>query len=315
MLTLTGLHHVTAVTGDASANLAFYTQVLGLRLVKNTVNQDDVSAYHLFYGDQVGSPGTEVTFFDWPRIGPTIHGVGDISTFALRVPSRLALDWWVARLTEHGLRLSDIHEDSGRASLDFTDPEGQCLRLVDDGGTPGGVPWSDSPVPPEQALRGLDSATLTVRRLEPTARILTDVLGMRLDREYTRTTHRVSVFAMGQGGSGAEIEVEERPDLGPSRVGAGGVHHIAFRTPNEIEQAAWQDRIRAAGLGTSDLIDRYYFQSLYFREPNGILFEIATDGPGFAADEDPAHLGERLALPPFLEPRRAQIEAGLRPLR
>lgn len=312
---LTGLHHVTAVTGDAPANLAFYTQVLGLRLVKKTVNQDDVSAYHLFYGDAVGSPGTEVTFFDWPRIGPNVPGVGDISALALRVPSRAALDWWAERLRAHGLSPMSVEVPGGRAALDFTDPEGQRLRLVDDGGAPGGLPWDNSPVPTEHALRGLDSAVLTVRRLAPTTAVLTGVLGMRLDREFSRADRRVSVFAMGPGGPGAELEVEERPDLGPTHVGAGGVHHIAFRTPDEAEQTEWQHRLRRANLATSDLIDRFYFRSLYFREPNGILFEIATDGPGFTSDEDPAHLGERLALPPFLEPRRRQIEAGLRPLR
>lgn len=312
---LAGLHHVTAVTGDAPANLAFYTQTLGLRLVKKTVNQDDVSAYHLFYGDELGSPGTELTFFDWPQIGPHVPGRGDISALALRVFGQEALDWWAARLADDGLAVSEIETSGGRAALSFTDPEGQRLRLVDDEGAPGGVPWARSPVPGDKALRGLDSATLTVRRLEPTATVLTGILGMRLARTYERDGHIVSVFAIGFGGPGAELEVIERPDLGPTHVGAGGVHHIAFRTPDAAEQAAWHQRIQGAGLATSGLIDRYYFCSLYFREPNGILFEIATDGPGFASDEDPAHLGERLSLPPFLEPRRAQIEAGLRPLR
>ena len=311
---LTGLHHVTAVTSDAPANLAFYTQTLGLRLVKKTVNQDDVSAYHLFYGDELGSPGTELTFFDWPRIGPHVSGRGDISALALRVSGQEALNWWAKRLTGAGRAVSNIEVSGGRASLSFTDPEGQRLRLVDDEGAPGGAPWAHSPVPGNMALRGLDSAILTVRRLEPTATVLTGVLRMRLARTYERDGHAVSVFAMGAGGPGAELEVIERPDLGPAHVGAGGVHHLAFRTPNATEQEAWHQRLQGAGLATSGLIDRYYFRSLYFREPGGILFEIATDGPGFASDEDPAHLGERLSLPPFLEPRRTQIEAGLRPL-
>ena len=255
-----------------------------------------------------------MTFFDWPRIGPNVPGTGDISALALRVSGPDALDWWAARLTAAGLPVSDIEASGGRAALTFTDPEGQRLRLVDDGGAPGGVPWSRSPVPADKALRGLAGAALTVRRLERTAAVLTEVLGMRLDREYPRDGHSVSVFAMGPGGPGAEIEVVARPDLGPGRVGAGGVHHLAFRTPDADEQAAWQDRLQGAGLATSGLIDRYYFRSLYFREPGGILFEIATDGPGFASDEDPAHLGERLSLPPFLEPRRREIEAGLAPL-
>ena len=312
---LNGLHHVTAVTGNAPANYAFYTNVLGLRLVKKTVNQDDVSAYHLFYADAEGNAGTEVTFFDWARIPAHQPGVGDIAAIALRVRGADALDWWAARLAEHNAQPSAIEARRGRLTLDFTDPEGQRLQLVDDSGAAdGGVPWLQSPVPAQYALRGLDAATLTVRRLPPTAQVLTQVLGMQQDREYMRAGQQITVFRMGAGGPGTEIHIEERPNLPRAQVGVGGVHHIAFRTPNDTEQSAWLQRIRAAGLMTSDLIDRYYFHSLYFREPNGILFEIATDGPGFATDEDPAHLGEQLALPPFLEPNRQQIEAGLRPL-
>ncbi len=311
---LTGLHHVTAVTGDAPGNLAFYTQVLGLRLVKKTVNQDDVSAYHLFYGDAAGHPGTELTFFDWPRIPAHVPGAGDISAIALRVPGPAALEWWARRLAEQGVSHGEIEERAGRATLDFVDPEGQRLQLVDDGGGEGGAPWPQSPVPAPYGLRGLDAVALTVQRLAPTARVLTELLGMRQDRDYTREGRRVVVFTMGPGGPGTELHVEEQPEATHTRVGLGGVHHVAFRTPNDAEQSAWRNRLRSAGIMTSDLIDRFYFHSLYFREPNGILFEIATDGPGFATDEDPAHLGERLALPPFLEPRRRQIEAGLRPL-
>jgi glyoxalase family protein len=311
---LTGLHHVTAVTGNAPANVAFYTQVLGLRLVKKSVNQDDVSAYHLFYADADGSPGTDMTFFDWPRISAHAPGAGDISATAFRAAGRDSLAWWEQRLENHGVRHSGIQERGGRLTLDFADPEGQRLQLVDDGGAAGGTPWAQSPVPAEHFIRGLDGVTLTVRRLAPTEQVLTKVLGMRQDRDYERQGQRVVVFTMGPGGPGAEVHVEERPELSRAYVGVGGVHHVAFRTPNDAEHKAWWTRIRGAGLMTSDLIDRYYFRSLYFREPNGILFEIATDGPGFATDEDPARLGERLALPPFLEPQRAQIEAGLRPL-
>jgi glyoxalase family protein len=311
---LTGLHHLTAVTGDAPANLAFYTQTLGLRLVKKSVNQDDVSAYHLFYADAKGSPGTDVTFFDWPRVGPHQPGAGDISTTTLRVPGQASLEWWSGHLKANGVKHSTIAERDGRMTLDFTDPEGQRLQLVDDGGAPGGIPWDQSPVPVEHAIRGLGGVMLTVRQLAPTAQLLTQVMGMRQERDYLYDGQKFTVFAMGPGGPGAELHVEERPDQRRAQVGRGGVHHVAFRTPNGEEHAAWLRRLRSAGIMASDQIDRYYFQSLYFREPNGILFEIATDGPGFAADEDPAHLGERLALPPFLEPRRQQIEAGLQPL-
>ena len=312
---LTGLHHVTAVTRTAAANVQFYTQTLGMRLVKKTVNQDDVSAYHLFYGDAVGHAGTEMTFFDWRQAAPNRGGVGAVSATALRVGSPEALTWWQARFDSLGIQHGEVVEVAGRQTLRFTDPEGQALSLVADDGAAGGVPWDGSTVPVEQGIRGLDGVTLTVRRLAPTADVLVETLGFHQTREYRAEGDRsVVVFETGAGGPGTEVHVAERPDLPPVRPGAGGIHHVAFRTPDATEQQEWRRHLVRAGLPVSEQIDRYYFQSLYFREPNGILFEIATDGPGFATDEDAAHLGERLALPPFLEPRRAQIEAGLRPL-
>lgn len=315
---LTGLHHMTAVTADAAANLAFYRQVLGLRLVKKTVNQDDVSAYHFFYADASGSPGTDVTFFDWPMIRAHQPGHSDISATALRVRNQASLAWWVNRFDSLGVGHGPIAEVGGNLTLAFTDPEGQRLALVADGDAPGGAsggtPWDGSSVDAQHFLRGLHSVTLTVRRAEPTVHVLTEVMGLRQDRTYQDESGEVAVFAMGEGGPGCEVHVAERTYPSHAIVGAGGAHHVAFRTPNAEEQVEWQRVIRKAGLPTSDLIDRFYFRSLYFREPNGILFEIATDGPGFASDEDPAHRGERLSLPPFLEPRRAEIEAGLKPV-
>jgi glyoxalase family protein len=313
---LHGLHHVTAVTGRAQANVDFYTQVLGMRLVKKTVNQDDVSAYHLFYGDEVGNPGTELTFFEWPHMGPNHNGLGSIAQTALRVPNREVLAWWAQWLDEHGLKHEGLSEFHGHALINFADPEGQQLALVDDEGAPGGTPWSKSPVPEEYAVRGLFASRLMVRQLEPTALVLTQVMGYRQAAEYPSADRRgrTIVFALGEGGAGKELYVVEQPDQPYGQLGIGGVHHIAFRTPNVQEQTQWMDRLHAVGLRTSGLVDRYYFQSLYFRIPGGILFEIATDGPGFATDEPAEHLGERLALPPFLEPRRTQIEAGLKPV-
>jgi len=315
---LGGLHHVTAVTTRASENVAFYTEVLGMRLVKKTVNQDDVSAYHLFYGDELGRPGTEVTFFDWPhlRIAPNHAGVGEVSATELRVSGREALDWWAGRFAELGVAHSGVEERGGRAFLAFTDPEGQRLRLVDDSGSgvAGGVPRGGGLVPQDFGIRGLGVFELTVRDLEPTAWVLTEVLGFRRSDEYVEDGERVVLFEVGAGGPGAEVRVVERPDAPAAHLGRGGVHHVAFRTPDDEEHAAWRERMRAAGLGVTPRIDRFYFRSIYFREPGGVLFEIATDGPGFATDEDAEHLGERLSLPPFLEGRREEIEARLEPI-
>jgi glyoxalase family protein len=314
---LGGLHHVTAVTGDATGNVAFYTDTLGLRLVKKTVNQDDVSAYHLFYGDEIGRPGTEMTFFDWSGTRPHVPGAGTISSTAFRVPDYAALEWWARRLGELGVAHEDIEERNGRVTLRFTDPEGQRLVLVQDEaeGIPSGSPWAKSPVPREAFIRGLDSVELTVKSLSPTSVVLTDVMGFRKAEEYEVDGYKVATFEVGPGGPGARVRLVERPDLPVHRfVGAGGVHHVAFRTPDDEEHSAWRERIARAGLGVTRQIDRYYFRSLYFREPGGVLFEIATDGPGFATDEDAEHLGEKLSLPPFLEERREEIEARLEPI-
>jgi glyoxalase family protein len=316
-MNLEGLHHVTAITARAAQNVQFYTQVLGLRLVKKTVNQDDVSAYHLFYADTTGSPGTEVTFFDWPRTPPNRSGAGSIARIALRAPGAQALEWWAGRLAEAGVEHSGVIEEGGQRQIHFTDPEGQELALVDDHGVPGGRPWKNSPVPVEMGIRGLHAVKLMVSALNPTAHTLTQVMGFRQVGEYGADgdpKRPVVVFAVGEGGPGTEVHVQYGSYLSPSRLGHGGVHHVAFRTPNDEEQRTWRQRVASAGLGVTPVIDRYYFKSIYFREPGGILFEIATDGPGFATDEEIEHLGERLALPPFLEPQRAQIEMNLAPL-
>lgn len=318
-LTLGGLHHVTAITAHATENLAFYTKVLGLRLVKKTVNQDDVSAYHLFYADEHGSPGTEITFFDWSMAPPNHPGTGEVSAISLRVPGRAAMDWWQRRFDEIGVPYQPVTDATGREALAFVDPEGQRLQLIDDTGStvPGGTPWSGSGVPSEVAIRGLGSVTLTVSRLEPTARILTEILGFRKTGDFaflSPTAGSIARFETGLGGPGGTVLVDVRPDLPRARQGRGGVHHIAYRAPTFEEHEAWQRYLAKSGVRVTPVIDRYYFRSIYFREPGGVLFEIASDGPGFATDEDAAHLGERLALPPFLEPYRAQVEAGLKPL-
>ncbi len=315
-LKLTGVHHLTAVTAAASQNHAFYTRVLGLRMVKKTVNQDDVSAYHLFYADGNASPGTDITFFDWP-VAPERRGTRGLVQTGLRVGSQASLDWWKTRLAQEGVRHAGIVTRDGRGTLDFEDPEGQRLSLVDDGGIGEAHPWDRSPVPAEHQIRGLGPIRMSVPELKETDRVLTGVLGMEPLRTYPSSGDRgsaVHVYRMGADGPAAELHVAVEPHLAPARSGAGGVHHVAFRTPDDDEYSRWAERLERMGMPTSGPVDRYYFRSLYFREPNGILFEIATDGPGFATDEPLGSLGERLALPPFLEGRRGEIEAGLKPL-
>jgi glyoxalase family protein len=312
---LTGIHHLTAITANAPGNRAFYEGVLGLRLVKKTVNQDDVSAYHLFYADGLASPGSDITFFDWPA-APERRGTHSISRTALRAAGAETLEWWRYRLGDRDLTIGEISERDGRLTLDFEDPEGQRLSLVDDGGAGESNPWARSTVPAEHQIRGLGPITLSVPELLPTDAILTAVMNMRPARTYPHwenPQHSVHVYEMGEGGPAAELHVAVQPDLPRARQGRGGVHHVAFRTPDG-EYNAWAERLNSMRIPNSGKVDRFYFRSLYFREPNGILFEIASDGPGFAQDEPLENLGERLALPPFLEPRRGEIEAGLKPV-
>jgi glyoxalase family protein len=313
---LTGIHHLTAVSADAPGNVQFYTKVLGLRLVKKTVNQDDVSAYHLFYADGLASPGSDLTFFDFPT-RPARPGNHSISRTGLRVAGEATLRWWHERLKSEGVHVGAIGERDGRLTLDFEDAEGQRLSLIDDGGDGDAHPWAKSAVAPERQIRGLGPITMTVPELHATDAVLTQVMNMRRVRDYPAPESNkdsVHVYEMGKGGPAAELHVEVRPELPRAHPGAGGVHHVAFRTPDDAQYDAWAARLNAMRIPNSGKVDRFYFRSLYFREPNGILFEIATDGPGFAADEPLDKLGERLALPPFLEQRRAEIEAGLKPL-
>jgi glyoxalase family protein len=310
---LTGIHHLTAISAKPRENLAFYTGLLGMRLVKKTVNQDDVSAYHLFYADGKANPGTDLTFFDFPA-APERRGTNSISRTGLRVAGEKALGYWRDRLKQAGGVTGDIVEVDGRLTLPFEDGEGQRLVLVDDGGAGSASPWERSAVPAEHQVRGLGPIVLTVRSLARTASVLTEVMNMRRVRDYAAHGAHIDVFAMGEGGPAAELHVLEDKESPMAGQGAGAVHHVAFRTPDDAQYHAWTQRLSELGIRHSGEIDRFYFRSLYFREPNGILFEIATDGPGFAADEPMESLGEKLALPPFLEPRRAEIEKGLKPI-
>jgi glyoxalase family protein len=314
---LLGIHHVTAVTAKARENHHFYTHVLGMRLVKKTVNQDDVSAYHLFYADAQGSPGSDLTFFDWAHSPRQRHGNNSVSSTGLRVGGAESFPWWIERFDQLKVAHSPILERGGRAVVDFQDAEGQALSLVDEGNGGEFFPWSGSPVPPAHQILGLGPVTITVPELKSTGGLLTEVLGMRPTLKYADPDNKefsIQVYEIGAGGPSAELHVRVRPDLAPYRPGAGGVHHLAFRVPDEEVYHAWTRRLRDLRIPNSGEVDRYYFKSLYFREPNQILFELATDGPGFAVDEQIADLGNSLVLPPFLEGRRAEIEANLKPL-
>jgi glyoxalase family protein len=315
MMQLTGIHHLTAISAKPRENLGFYTGLLGMRLVKKTVNQDDVSAYHLFYADGRANPGTDLTFFDFP-VPPERRGANSIVQTSLRVAGEASLVFWRDRLRKHGTHAGDIVEIDGRLTLPFEDKEGQRLALVDDGGAGPASPWQRSPVPAEHQIRGLGPIKLSVIDRSRTVLVLTTVMNMREVRSYAAPDEQgeARVFAMGEGGPAAELHLVEQKGVPAARQGAGGVHHVAFRTPDETQYHAWTQRLRELGIPNSGEVNRFYFRSLYFREPNGILFEIATDGPGFATDEPMEALGERLALPPFLESRRAEIEAGLKPI-
>jgi glyoxalase family protein len=315
VLQLTGIHHLTAITADAPGNLRFYTNTLGLRLVKKTVNQDDTSAYHLFYADGEATPGTDLTFFDWP-VQRERRGTHSISRTGLRVSGEQALAWWRDHLRYEGVTVGEIRELGGRKSLDFEDFEGQRLCLVDDGGAGVSHPWENSPIPREQQIRGLGPITISVPDIADTELVLTRVMNMRKAGDYASPDGegQVHIFEMGDGGPAAELHVAVQPNLPAAVQGAGAVHHVAFRTPDVGQLHEWTELLRQVRLPSSGEVERYYFRSLYFREPNGILFEIATDGPGFAVDEPLETLGERLSLPPFLEPKRASIEANLKPL-
>ncbi len=304
---LKGIHHVTAITADARQNHDFYTGVLGMRLVKKTVNQDDVGAYHLFYADGQGTPGSDLTFFDWPA-NPERRGSNAVTRTALRVAGEHSLQFWADRLG----RRHAIRDIDGRKILDFEDPEGQRLRLVEDA-TGTAHPYSASSVPEPHQIRGLGTTELSVADPTRTIPFLEQVMGLVALRQFTDAGETVHVFgAEGAAGAAAELHLRHRPGAS-ARQGAGGVHHVAFRIDDGAYDA-WVAHYRALGIRSSGPIDRFYFRSLYAREPSGILIEIATDGPGFDADEPIETMGQRLALPPFLEGRRAEIERGLKPL-
>jgi glyoxalase family protein len=309
MATITGLHHVTVNSGDPQENLDFYVGVLGMRLVKRSVNQDAPDTYHFFYADGAGTPGTELTFFPWRGMPRGRGGVGETSEVALAVPVG-TLDWWGARLAAHGVAGAERAVRFGEAVLAFRDPHGVALALVETADPREFTPWEASPVPATHQIRGLHAVRLTEAAFEPTERFLRAGLGFA----RVADEHGWRRYGVGAGGSGRWVEVRAVPVLARAVQGAGSVHHVAFRVDDDAAELRAHREVREAGASVTPVIDRFWFKSIYFREPGGALFEIATDGPGFAVDEDPATLGERLVLPPFLESRRADIERALQPV-
>lgn len=307
-MTITGFHHLTAITADAPGNHRFYTGTLGLRLVKKTVNQDDVSAYHLFYADGIGAPGTDITFFDWPAARER-RGTHAIVRTGFRIRGKAAFGYWKKRLSDESVAHGEVVERDGRMTLDFEDREGQRLAFVDDEAQGAAHPWSESPVPAEFQIRGLGPITISVPKLDSTDAVLTRAMGFEPVRRYDD----VHVYRMAGEGPVAELHVAVEPQLPAAGQGAGGVHHVAFNIAAK-DYEAWAERLSALRIPNSGPVDRFWFRSLYFREPNGVLFELATDQPGFAADEPLESLGRSLSLPPFLEGRRAEIERSLKPL-
>jgi glyoxalase family protein len=310
MSDITGIHHVTAISGDAQENLDFYAGVLGMRLVKKSVNQDSPDTYHLFYADAVGHPGTDLTFFPWPGMPRAQRGIGLGDEIALAVPAE-SLGFWAERLAHYGISTGDAESRHGERVLPVTDPHGQPLALVETSDAREFTPWEQGPVPVGRQVRGLHTVRLLERDLMPTGRFLMDVLGFE-DLGEERGWHRYGVAG---GGSGKFVEVCALPDVPRGHWGVGSMHHVAWRVPDDATELAVRARVQAAHRRPTEVIDRFWFKSVYFLEPGGVLFELATDGPGFEVDEDLAVLGEKLVLPPWLERDRAAIERGLPVLR
>ena len=304
---MSGIHHVTAIAGNALRNFGFYTRDLGMRFVKKTVNFDDPGTYHFYYGDESGSPGTILTFFPWENAAPGRSGVGETQQTAFRVPAN-SLGYWMQRFVERGIPHGTLEKKFGESVLSFTDPDGMNLALIGVVGAENEPGWSDGNVPAEHAIRGFHSVTLLLDLAARTGAILTGVFGF----EEIAREGAVIRFAAHGDAKGGIVDIHEAGGFMQGRQGAGSVHHVAFRAVDDAEQAAMaQTLITKHGLHPTEQKDRNYFRSIYFREPGGILFEIATDVPGFAVDEPVATLGHDLKLPGFLEPHRAKIEGVL----
>jgi glyoxalase family protein len=306
-----GLHHVTAISGPAQENLDFYAGVLGMRLVKRSVNQDDPGTYHLFYADAEGHPGTDLTFFPWAQMAPARDGFGLSTEVSLAVPPG-SLGFWNARLEQYGVAIGKPETRFGERVLPLMDPHGMRVALVESDSSLGRpwTPWEQSAVPVEQQIRGLESARMNEASISVTGGFLEQAMGFRRIGEENGWVR----YGVADAKSGEYVDVREVPGARRGAWGTGSIHHLAWRVDDDAHQAEVRSSVAAAGAHPTPVIDRFWFKSVYFKEPGGVLFELATDGPGFAVDEDPAHLGETLVLPPWLERDRAAIEAAVPPL-
>jgi len=310
---LKGIHHVTAITSNAEKNYEFFTYVLGMRLVKKTVNQDDIRTYHLFFADDKGNAGTDITFFDFPGIPKGIHGTNEIAKTSFRVPTDAALEYWLKRFERFNVQHTGINEQFGKKTISFVDFDDQQYQLISDEnnhGVASGTPWQKGPVPLEFAITGLGPVFIRIAKYDYFKEMMEKVL---LFKEIAQEGS-FHLFEVGEGGNGAQVIVEDNPNLPLAQQGFGTVHHAAFRVDDRADLDNWDERLRSFGISTSGFIDRFFFKSLYSRVAPQILFEYATDGPGFMGDEPYETLGEKLSLPPFLEGKREQIEKIVRPI-
>ncbi|OAB40096.1 ring-cleaving dioxygenase [Paenibacillus glacialis] len=310
---LKGIHHVTAITSSAERNYEFFTYVLGMRLVKKTVNQDDIQTYHLFFADDGGNPGTDMTFFDFPGIQKGAHGTNEISKTSFRVPSDVALDYWEQRFTRLDVQHEGIKVMFGKKVLSFVDFDDQQYQLISDEhneGVASGTPWQNGPVPLEYAITGLGPIFIRIANIDYFKELMEKVM---LFKEIAQEGS-FHLFEVGEGGNGAQVVVEHNANLPQGYQGYGTVHHVAFRVEDRNVLEEWIERLESFKIASSGYVDRHFFESLYARVAPQILFEFATDGPGFMGDESYETLGEKLSLPPFLEPRREQIEKLVRPI-
>lgn len=306
MSNITGIHHVTAIAGPAQENLDFYAGVLGMRLVKKSVNQDDPSTYHLFYADGEGHAGSDLTFFPWAHMPRGRDGTGLTNEVSLAVPAG-SLTYWTERLEKHGVKIGVQVTRFGERTLPFTDVHGLALALVETSDAREFTPWGGSPVPVEHQIRGLHTVRISERNIAPTEKLLKNGMGFTLKAEENGWKR----YALGEGGSGRVLDVEELPNVARGAWGTGRVHHVAWRVADDAAELAARKQLHDVGTQTTEVIDRFWFKSVYFSEPGGALFEIATDGPGFEIDESADALATQLILPPWLEPARAEIEKGL----